>query len=288
MCESSWAITYTTQKASGSLRADTPSFRTAPDFPQFRPNLAGFLAERNGVDLIKYGPSPHAARGGIVRGRLGIKTMLLKTKLSYPAEALRKFQSRGRLSNALQAVAVAAALMSIAPAPAQAELFDVALKETRAPVASKALCQKHYWACSRSTSGTLTNDADIIAYARKVNQMVNTRFRQVSDQVQYSRIDHWALPTSRGGDCEDFALLKKQLLIQKGIAPKRLSIATVLDKKRAPHAVLVLRTDSGDLVLDNLHNRMLRWDRTGYSFLKAQDATSRTGWRLVMKGGIFH
>lgn len=188
----------------------------------------------------------------------------------------------------LQAVVMASALIFTAPTPAQAELFDVSLKETRAPMASQALCKRHYWACSRSTQGSITDETTMIAYARQVNRLVNTQFHQISDQAQYRQLDHWALPTSRGGDCEDFALLKKQMLIKKGVAPKRLSIATVLDRKRAPHAVLVLRTSKGDLVLDNLNNRLVRWDRTGYSFLKAQDASSRTGWRLVMKGGIFH
>ncbi|MEM8579796.1 MAG: transglutaminase-like cysteine peptidase [Pseudomonadota bacterium] len=195
---------------------------------------------------------------------------------------------RGGFTTLLQAVAFSVALVSFAPTQAQAELFDVSLKETRAPMASQALCKRHYWACSRSTAGSVTDEADMIAHARQVNRLVNTQFHQISDQAQYRQIDHWALPTSRGGDCEDFALLKKQMLIKKGVAPERLSIATVLDRKREPHAVLVLRTSQGDLVLDNLNNRLLRWDRTGYSFLKAQDASSRTGWRLVMKGGIFH
>lgn len=214
--------------------------------------------------------------------------MQLKTTLFHTTIALGFGKRVGNLMKLAQTVALGAIVTLVAPPPAQAELFDVALRETLAPKASKALCQQHYWACSRSASGTLTEEADIIAYARKVNRLVNTRFRQVSDQVQYSRMDHWALPTSRGGDCEDFALLKKQMLIEKGVAPERLSIATVLDRKRNPHAVLVLRAADGDLVLDNLNNLMLRWDRTGYSFLKAQDAASPTGWRLVMKGGIFH
>ena len=92
-------------------------------------------------------------------------------------------------------------------------------------------------------SGRGIGKADgVLRVAKAVNTSVNRSTRAVSDLRQYGDEEVWALPTSLGGDCEDIALLKKRELIKRGIAPERLLIATVLDRNRGSHAVLVLRT----------------------------------------------
>ena len=110
---------------------------------------------------------------------------------------------------------------------------------------------------------------------------------QVGDRSQYGREEVWALPSPRGGDCEDLALLKKKLLIEAGLPADRLRIATVLDRRRNAHAGLVLRTEAGDYVLDSLTDRVLPWEKTGLSFLRIQSQASPTGWAMVLAGGIF-
>ncbi|SPH18747.1 hypothetical protein DEA8626_02290 [Defluviimonas aquaemixtae] len=122
--------------------------------------------------------------------------------------------------------------------------------------------------------------------ARDVNRAVNRKVREVSDLRQYGNDDVWALPTAKGGDCEDFALLKKKELIQRGVAPQNLLIATVLDRRGGPHAVLVLRTSHGDFVLDNLDSRILSWRQTGYTFLRMQDPSNPRRWNAVFSGGL--
>ncbi len=109
---------------------------------------------------------------------------------------------------------------------------------------------------------------------------------QISDASQYRRDELWALPTRRGGDCEDFALLKKRELIRLGIPAERLLIATVLDRKYRGHAVLVVRTHRGDMVLDNLTNRVMRWERTGYTFMKMQNPARPDTWQAILAGGL--
>jgi len=95
------------------------------------------------------------------------------------------------------------------------------------------------------------------------------------------------LPGPRGGDCEDFALAKKKRLIEAGVPAGAVLIATALDRRRKPHAVLVLRARAGDYVLDNLTDRMLLWHRTGYSFLRMQNPIAPWKWDLIAAGGIF-
>jgi predicted transglutaminase-like cysteine proteinase len=73
----------------------------------------------------------------------------------------------------------------------------------------------------------------------------------------------------------------------RGVAAERLLIATVLDRRQNPHAVLVLRTDRGDYVLDNLANRMMHWSDTGYTFLRMQNPKAPGQWVAVFAGGVF-
>ena len=127
----------------------------------------------------------------------------------------------------------------------------------------------------------------ILRVANRVNRAVNRQIAEVADQAQYNRQEFWALPTSMGGDCEDFALLKRQQLMAMGVPGERLLIATVLDRQRRGHAVLVLRTDRGDVVLDNLTNRIKHWSQTGYTFLRMQDPDAPSRWNAVFAGGVF-
>ena len=67
-------------------------------------------------------------------------------------------------------------------------------------------------------------------------------------------------------------------LIAAGISADRLLIAVALDRKRQVHAVLILRSDMGDFVLDNMTNRVLGWNQTGYTFLRMQDPRQPSRW----------
>ena len=82
-------------------------------------------------------------------------------------------------------------------------------------------------------------------------------------------------------------MLKKLRLIEAGIAPEHLLVATALDLNRSAHAVLILRTSAGDYVLDNLRDRIRPWQQTGYSFLLMQDPKAPARWTAIFAGGIF-
>ena len=193
---------------------------------------------------------------------------------------------RHPLVAALRAVVMAGtlglgmAVMAASPAYAATQL--TVTKSIAAPLGAR-----YAWACARGGEGRIVGSENLLRAATIVNRKVNRSVREVSDSRQYRIREHWALPTRQGGDCEDFALLKKRELLRAGVPPDRLMIATVLDRKRRAHAVLVLRTDDGDYVLDNLTNRIKTWDRTGYSFLRMQDPRTKSGWKLVLRGGIF-
>ncbi len=145
------------------------------------------------------------------------------------------------------------------------------------PSGALQLCDQYSWACASATSVSMSGEREM-ELVRRINRHVNASTREVTDQSQYRMQERWALPTRRGGDCEDFALLKKRELIRAGIDPSKLLIATVLDRKRNAHAVLVYRSSQGDLVLDNLTNRIKPWSVTRYLFLRMQDPRQPRNW----------
>ncbi|MEM9469128.1 MAG: transglutaminase-like cysteine peptidase [Pseudomonadota bacterium] len=88
----------------------------------------------------------------------------------------------------------------------------------------------------------------------RVNDMMNAK-RYVEDRTNYGKTDYWATPIEflrRGGDCEDFAIAKYTALRMLGVPENRMRIAIVQDqKKNIPHAILIVYTDQGAMVLDN-------------------------------------
>lgn len=155
-----------------------------------------------------------------------------------------------------------------------------------APPGASSICQAYDWACARSGQQRLLGD-ESMKLIRRVNADANRKIRPVSDMSQYRLEERWTLPTARGGDCEDYALYKKRELIRAGVPPEQLLIAAVLDRKRQFHAVLVVRTGTEDLVLDNLTNRIVPWHKTGYTFLRVQDPRMPSRWVSVYAGGVF-
>ncbi|MBL0404588.1 transglutaminase-like cysteine peptidase [Microvirga aerilata] len=105
-----------------------------------------------------------------------------------------------------------------------------------------------------------------MAQLQQVNSHVNSTVREVSDLEQYGREDVWALPTSGKGDCEDFALLKRKMLIERGWPASSLSITVGATSQGEAHAVLTVSTSQGQYVLDNLTSAILSPAQTGHVF----------------------
>jgi predicted transglutaminase-like cysteine proteinase len=176
-------------------------------------------------------------------------------------------------------------LISSLPLHAMSDAHIAPRSHTEQPSGFVGLCKKYSWVCTDTQEVAFTEE-QMLKLARQVNTNVNKRVREVEDLAQYGTDEYWTLPTARGGDCEDIVLLKKKLLVEGGMSSSRLLMATVLDRRMNSHAVLVLRTASGDHILDNLNNRIIPWNRTGYTFLKMQDPASLNNWNSVLAGGI--
>ena len=97
----------------------------------------------------------------------------------------------------------------------------------------------------------------------------------MTDLEHWSVVDRWDIPDDGYGDCEDYQLLKRKLLAAKGLPRRAMRMTVVIDEQGEGHAVLMLRTDRGDFILDNKRNAILPWQKTGYVFVKreSQDGT---------------
>ena len=104
----------------------------------------------------------------------------------------------------------------------------------------------------------------------RVNKWVNETVKPMTDMDHWGTIEKWSLPTDGYGDCEDYVLLKRKMLIDAGWPREALLITVVRDKKGEGHAVLTVKSDKGEFVLDNQNENVLAWTETGYRFVKRQ------------------
>lgn len=111
----------------------------------------------------------------------------------------------------------------------------------------------------------------------RVNAAINATIVPRTDMEMWGREEVWSYPV-KYGDCEDYVLLKRHELIQAGFNPGNLLITVVLQPNGDGHAVLTVRTDHGDFILDNLVGNVLDWRDTRYHYLKRQSSVNSGRW----------
>lgn len=112
----------------------------------------------------------------------------------------------------------------------------------------------------------------------EVNARVNRDVEPVTDMDHWGVAEKWSYPTDGKGDCEDYVLEKRKRLMEAGWPRQSVLITVVRDKKGDGHAVLLVKTDRGDFILDNQEPKVKLWTETGYKFLKRQSEQSPNTW----------
>lgn len=115
----------------------------------------------------------------------------------------------------------------------------------------------------------------------QINTHVNRHVKQVDDMRSYGRADLWRpAGTQPGatGDCEDLALEKRRELIASGFPAARLFMAIAFRQDVGLHAVLVVRLEDGDRVLDSHDSFVRPVARTGYAWLSLQQPGMPDRW----------
>ncbi len=113
---------------------------------------------------------------------------------------------------------------------------------------------------------------------RQVNNWVNHNVQPVSDMDHWGVIDRWDYPMDGKGDCEDYALMKRKLLIERGYPRQALLITVVRDQENAGHAILTIKTNHGEFILDNLTDKVKSVSQIPYRLVKRQSQEDPNVW----------
>ena len=111
----------------------------------------------------------------------------------------------------------------------------------------------------------------------EVNTFVNQAVIPATDQDFYGAEEMWRLPETYG-DCEDYVLLKRKWLAERGWPTGALLVTVAFDEFGDGHAVLVVRTTRGELVLDNKTGDIRAWYETPYRYVKRQSVEDPNRW----------
>ena len=173
------------------------------------------------------------------------------------------------------------------PDQAHAEQIAASARgRTSPPAAFLTFCSKNPAECARS--GSVMRSVPLTPERHRelqqVNAHVNAAIQEVSDLEHHGQEDVWSIPRDGRGDCEDFALLKRKLLIQRGWPSSTLLMTVVGTPEGEGHAVLMVVTDAGDFVLDNKTSRIVLWSQTGYLFFSRVAQANPRQWEAIDGG----
>ena len=155
-------------------------------------------------------------------------------------------------------------------------------RETSQPIGHYQFCQEQPAECnvrSYRTDPVALNDGGW-STLQAVNNAVNAAIQPATDLEIFGVDERWVYPAT-WGDCEDFVLLKRRMLVEQGWPVSSLLITVVLQPNGDGHAVLTVRTDRGDLILDNLVSEIRLWTETPYTYVKRQSERDTGGWVAI-------
>lgn len=180
-------------------------------------------------------------------------------------------------------LAIAAGLMCMsaaAHAAGERVLYASLGDTTRSPIGWVEFCNDNPGDCR----GGVTQARDIVMTQAawkdllRVNRWVNDTIKPMTDMDHWGVVEKWSYPTDGYGDCEDYVLLKRKMLMDAGWPREALLITVVRDKKGEGHAVLTVKSDKGEFILDNQNEDVVAWTETGYRFVKRQSQSDPSAW----------
>ncbi|MQB04970.1 hypothetical protein DXT91_12730 [Agrobacterium tumefaciens] len=197
--------------------------------------------------------------------------------------AKRQIRLAKTLAVAVSVAASIATMASAAPLAGLAQnptasrpgLFMTTSRPTIAPIAFAKFCDDAADQCVR------IGDRDTVELTKqkrtelqRINAEINTSIIYTSEADGQ---DEWNLnPAS--GDCDDYAVTKRQRLLRAGWPSGALRIATARTPTGIGHAVLVVSTSQGDLVLDNRTNVVKPWKAVDLKWIKIQSHDNPRVW----------
>ena len=167
---------------------------------------------------------------------------------------------------------IAALIVSGYSSAAAAQNVQPVGREIVPPLGYIGFCLRNVEDCQRSQDKRDTVKLDKAKWRElnHINDYVNQTIRPADDLALHNRTDWWSYPSKNRGDCEDYALLKRKLLIEQGWPANSLLLSIVKQWDGKGHAVLLAVTQQGEYVLDNQSWKIELWQETSYQWIKRQ------------------
>jgi len=162
-----------------------------------------------------------------------------------------------------------------------AELYvTVGERTEKAPIGWAQFCRTYPAECDTKPLPPRDVVLDDKAWAdlNRINLWANHNIKPMTDMDHYGMIQWWRYPDDGAGSCHSYALLKRRMLMQAGWPRQALLMTIVREADGAGHAVLTVRTDRGEFILDNLTDTVSLWSKTPYRFYKRQSQDDPNGW----------
>lgn len=171
-------------------------------------------------------------------------------------------------------------LSAATAAHAQPGRFMDMNRPSQAPIGHVQFCKDNASACPTDTYEPVVVRLSEPLWKQliAINKEVNRRIRPITDEELFGVAEHWSYPVNGFGDCEEYVLEKQRVLIEAGWPRSALLITVAKDIENSGHAVLTVRTDKGDMILDNQVEAVLPWYSTPYRYVKRQSAASSVQW----------
>jgi predicted transglutaminase-like cysteine proteinase len=139
------------------------------------------------------------------------------------------------------------------------------------PLGFKVFCLKNPGQCRQAPDRRLEASPELLSVLKSVNLGVNRAIRPKGEKASK---DVWSIEPATG-DCEDYAITKRARLIRQGIPAGALRIAYAKTRRGENHAVLLVQTSQGNLVLDNLTNAIKPMSQAGLRFISISGANPK-------------
>jgi predicted transglutaminase-like cysteine proteinase len=151
---------------------------------------------------------------------------------------------------------------------------------TLAPLAFVKFCMNYPTECRQPRvafrGGAVKLNDQRYADLVDVNRNVNVAIRP-QPNLRGVAYEEWLInPAS--GDCNDYAVSKKHELRARGWPDRALFLSEVVVASGEHHLVLVVRTDRGDLVLDNMTGAIRPVAQVRYQWIRAQKPGAPMAW----------
>jgi predicted transglutaminase-like cysteine proteinase len=198
------------------------------------------------------------------------------------------------MARSASAISLSSIALLILLAPAQGRsLIETSMvmpiteaSPTLSPFQHVRFCLRYPADCKSEPTETTTVEltAETLETMQRVNRDVNLSIMPVAKSDPIADGGWTISPVS--GDCNDYAVTKRHELLQKGLPAKAVRLAVVKTPSGIGHLVLVVSTNRGNLVLDNLSETIMPWQLTKYQWLKIQSSADARYWFEIKPRGM--